>query len=158
MANTARDLIKCRISNAPGILGGFNVLGAAAGFLTLESGDTGLPFKLNITENGVGTEIRKNCIYTHSTASFTRGTMVRSTGANDAELNFTSAAIISVVPSAEDSLTAEQAAAITVFSAPVGIMEQCLLADGAKISAAVYDASYFGFQAATRTWPTQWLT
>lgn len=157
MANTARDLIKCRISNAPGTSGGFNVLAAAVGFLALGSGDDGLPFKLNITENGIGTEIRKNCTFSWNSgtnSTFTRGTVVRSTGTNDAALNFTSAAIISVVPSAEDSLTAEQAAAVTVFSAPVGIMEQYLLADGAKISAAVYDAAHFGFQASERTWPT----
>ena len=102
MANTARDLIKCRISNDPGTTGSFILDTAFTNSLLPSSGDNGLAFKLNITENGVGTEIRRNCTYTHSTTTFSRGTMVRSTAAADAALNFTSAAIVSVVPSAED--------------------------------------------------------
>ena len=102
MANTARDLIKCRISNTPGTSGNFTLSTAFTNSLLPASGDNGLAFKLNITENGVGTEIRRNCTYTYSTTTFSRGTMVRSTGTADAALDFTSAAIVSVVPSAED--------------------------------------------------------
>ena len=94
MANTARDLIKCRISNDPGTTGSFILDTAFTNSLLPSSGDNGLAFKLNITENGVGTEIRRNCTYTHSTTTFSRGTMVRSTAAADAALNFTSAAIV----------------------------------------------------------------
>ena len=112
MANTARDLIKCRISNDPGTTGSFILDTAFTNSLLPSSGDNGLAFKLNITENGVGTEIRRNCTYTHSTTTFGRGTMVRSTGTSDAALDFTSAAIVSVVPSAEDYLTTEEVAAI----------------------------------------------
>ena len=111
MANTARDLIKCRISNTPGTSGNFTLSTAFTNSLLPVAGDDGLSFKLNITENGVGTEIRKDCTYTHSSTSFSRGTMVRSTGTADAALNFTAAAIVSVVPSAEDFLTTEQVAA-----------------------------------------------
>ena len=107
MANTARDLIKCRISNDPGTTGDFELDTAFTNSLLPEATDDGLQMKLNITENGVGTEIRRNCTYTHSTTTFGRGTMVRSTAAADAALNFTSAAIVSVVPSAEDYLTTE---------------------------------------------------
>lgn len=102
MANTARDLIKARISNTPGTSGGFTLSTAFTNSLLPVAGDDGLSFKLNVTENGVGTELRKDCTYTHSSTSFSRGTMVRSTGAGDAALNFTAAAIVSVVPSAED--------------------------------------------------------
>ncbi len=102
MANTARDLIKCRISNDPGTSGNFTLSTAFTNSLLPAAADDGLAFKLNITENGVGTEIRRNCTYTHSTTTFGRGTMVRSTAAADAALNFTAAAIVSVVPSAED--------------------------------------------------------
>ncbi len=108
MANTARDLIKCRISNDPGTTGSFILDTAFTNSLLPAAADDGLKFKLNITENGVGTEIRRNCTYTHSTTTFSRGTMVRSTGTADADLNFTDAAIVSVVPSAEDYLTAER--------------------------------------------------
>ena len=116
MANTARDLIKCRISNTPGTSSGFTLDSAVSNFLMPSSTDNTLTFKLNITENGVGTEIRRNCTYTHSTTTFTRGTMVRSTGTADAALDFTSAAIVSVVPSAEDFLTAERV--LAAASAP----------------------------------------
>lgn len=102
MANVPRDLIKCSISNAPGTTGGFTLAAAAANSLMPVAGDDGLKFKLNITQNGVGTEIRKDCTYTHSTPAFARGTMVRSTGTANADLDFTSAAIVRVVPSAED--------------------------------------------------------
>lgn len=102
MANTARDLIKCRISNTPGTSGNFTLSTAFTNSLLPAAADDGLAFKLNITENGVGTEIRRNCTYTHSSTTFSRGTMVRSTGAADAALDFTSAAIVSVVPSADD--------------------------------------------------------
>jgi hypothetical protein len=112
MANTARDLIKCRISNDPGTTGDFELDTAFTNSLLPAAGDDGLAFKLYIVENGVGAEIRRNCTYTHSTTTFGRGTMVRSTGAADAALNFTSAAIVSVVPSAEDYLTTEEVAAI----------------------------------------------
>lgn len=112
MANTARDLIKARISNAPGTGGSFTLSTAFTNSLLPVAGDDGLSFKLNITENGVGTEIRKDCTYTHSSTSFSRGTMVRSTGTADAALNFTVAAIVSVVPSAEDYLTTEIAEAV----------------------------------------------
>lgn len=117
MANVPRDLIKCSISNAPGTTGGFTLAAAAANSLMPVAGDDGLKFKLNITQNGVGTEIRKDCTYTHSTPAFSRGTMVRSTGTADAALNFTSAAIVRVVPSAEDFLTTEQAAAARAITA-----------------------------------------
>ena len=70
MANTARDLIKCRISNDPGTTGSFILDTAFTNSLLPSSGDNGLAFKLNITENGVGTEIRRNCTYTHSTTTF----------------------------------------------------------------------------------------
>jgi hypothetical protein len=102
MANTARDLIKCRISNDPGTTGSFILDTAFTNSLLPAAADDGLKFKLNITENGVGTEIRRNCTYTHSTTTFSRGTMVRSTGAADAALSFTNRAIVSVVPSASD--------------------------------------------------------
>ena len=114
MANTARDLIKCSISNAPGTTGGFTLAAAAANSLMPGAGDDGLKFKLNITQNGVGTEIRKDCTYTHSSTSFSRGTMVRSTGTADAALNFTSAAIVRVVPSAEDYRSADPGGQLVV--------------------------------------------
>ena len=117
MADTARDLIKCKISNTPGTSSGFVLSSAIGNFLLPSSTDNTLSFKLNITENGVGTEIRKGCIYTHSTTTFSRGTMVRSTGTADAALNFTSKAIVSVVPSAENFLTTEQANAVWAMTA-----------------------------------------
>jgi len=121
MANTARDLIKCRISNTPGTSGNFTLSTAFTNSLLPAAADDGLQFKLNITENGVGTEIRRNCTYTHSTTTFSRGTMVRSTGAGDAALNFTANAIVSVVPSAEDFLTTEQVAAVAPVNYAIGI-------------------------------------
>ena len=45
-------------------------------------------------------------------------------------------------------------AKIASLSTSPAVPEQYLLADGAKISAAVYDASHFGFYPAVRTWPT----
>ncbi|MBK7459862.1 MAG: hypothetical protein IPJ42_16065 [Betaproteobacteria bacterium] len=121
MANTARDLIKCRISNTPGTSSGFTLDSAVSNFLMPSSTDNTLTFKLNITENGIGTEIRRDCTYTHSTTSFSRGTMVRSTGTADAALDFTSAALVSVVPSAEDFLTTEQVAAVAPVNYAIGI-------------------------------------
>ncbi|MBK7459822.1 MAG: hypothetical protein IPJ42_15865 [Betaproteobacteria bacterium] len=76
MANTARDLIKCRISNTPGTTGSFILDTAFTNSLLPSSGDNGLAFKLNITENGVDTEIQRNCTL-HAQHDFIRcGTMV----------------------------------------------------------------------------------
>lgn len=149
MSNTARDLIKARISNTPGTSGSFTLSTAFTNSLLPVAGDDGLKFKLNITENGVGTEIRKDCTYTHSSTSFSRGTMVRSTGAADAALNFTAAAIVSVVPSAEDYLTTEEAASIRatgVYIQPTGnsTTDPAVAQAAADIAAAAGQVLYLG--------------
>lgn len=110
MADTPRDLIKCTVSNTPGTASGFTVAAAVSGWLALGASDDGLTFTLNITESGVGTELRSGAVYTHGTTSLTRGTMVRSTGVADAALDFTAAAIVSVVPKATDFTPWNQAA------------------------------------------------
>jgi hypothetical protein len=92
-----RNFIRQTISNTPGVAGGFTLSTAVSGFLGLEAGDDGLSFDLKITE-GTSSEARTGCVYTHGSTSLTRGTLEKST--TGAAVNFTSAAIVSVVATA----------------------------------------------------------
>jgi hypothetical protein len=71
-----RDRLKSTISNTPGS-GSLTISTASAGFLSFVSTDNDQLFDVLI-EDGSGWEIAKDCLYTHSTLTLTRGTFVAS--------------------------------------------------------------------------------
>lgn len=84
------------ISNAPGTSGDFTVSTAVDSLhVTLGAADDGLSFSTRILETGVGSEVRTSCLYTHSTATLSRGTLESSTSGS--ALSFTSAAQVQVL-------------------------------------------------------------
>lgn len=109
--STQRNFIRQTISNTPGSAGGFTLSTPVSGFLGLEAGDDGLSFDLKITE-GTSSEARTGCVYTHGTTSLTRGTLEKST--TGAAVNFTSAAIVSVVATAASGTRWDSAGLVLV--------------------------------------------
>lgn len=123
--------------------------------------------------DGVNRACETGCIYNHASNTITRG--YNETSTTGTTLSLTSNALVFVSWPASKVNAFNQMfvnvgtnevpvwqleatvlpAAVAIFSAPAGIVEQYLLADSAKISAAVYDAAYFGFQAGIRTWPIE---
>lgn len=98
------NAISHTISNTPGTSGGFTVLAASSGgFLVPASTDDGAVVKLSVSE-GNTREILSST-YTHSTTSWSRGTIEWSTSGGSvspSRINFTSAAVVQVVDSAGD--------------------------------------------------------
>ena len=91
--------LSCTVGNAPGVSGDLITVGAAAsGRRTFGAGHDGALVDVTITD-GVNWEVRKNCIYTHATATLTRGTLLDSSSGGAIAL--TAAAIITVTPHAD---------------------------------------------------------
>jgi type III secretory pathway component EscS len=88
-----RDRLKTLISNTPGASGDFVISTAPSGYITFGSGDNALTFDVVIIE-GFNWEIRKDCTYTHSGTTLSRGTLASSS--TGLSISFTSAAIIAV--------------------------------------------------------------
>jgi hypothetical protein len=89
-----RDLIQQAVTNTPGTTGSFTLGSAASGMRALQLSDHGKQFDLMITQAGLGTEVRRGCIYSHSGTTITRGTLLTST--TGSALNFTSSAVVRV--------------------------------------------------------------
>ena len=106
-----KNLAWFTISNTPGTTGDLVVSTAVDGLhVTMEAGDDGKPFVVRIFETGGGSEVPRGGIYTHGTTTLTRGTLESST--RGAELNFTAAAEVMVVPTADFGRSLESAALI----------------------------------------------
>jgi hypothetical protein len=84
--------VKFSVGNAPGLAGNIIVSSAVDSFKTFGSGDNGKVVDILITE-GSNWELRKDCTYTHSTTTLSRGTLVEQSSA----FAFTSAAQVAVV-------------------------------------------------------------
>jgi hypothetical protein len=84
--------VKFSVGNSPGLAGDIIVSNAADSFKTFGSGDNGKVVDILITE-GSNWELRKDCTYTHSTTTLSRGTLVEQSSA----FAFTSAAQVAVV-------------------------------------------------------------
>ena len=89
-----RDRLKTTISNTPSTSGNLTISGASSGFKTFDATADGLLFDILISE-GTDWELRKDCQYTHSTTTLTRGTLVSSSSGS--AVSFTSSAIVSNV-------------------------------------------------------------
>lgn len=74
MADTARNRLKCSISNAPGSSGALTIADTFAGYRKFASTDDGLSFSC-LFQDGTSWEVRTGCTYTHSTTSLSRGTL-----------------------------------------------------------------------------------
>ena len=90
--------LSCTVGNAPGVNGDFITVGAAAtGRRTFGASHDGAIVDVTITD-GSAWEVRKNCTYTHSTATLTRGTLIDSSSGSAIALS--ASAIITVTPHA----------------------------------------------------------
>lgn len=65
------------ISNTPGTSGNFACSAAVSGYRSLGAADNGKSFDVFATD-GTAWEVRTDCVYTHSTATLTRGTLEES--------------------------------------------------------------------------------
>ena len=94
------DRLSTTISNTPSTSGNFTLSTAVANYITLGSGQDQLYFDVLVFDSSIpGWEIRTQCQYTNSTTTLTRGTLV--TSSTGSAINFTSAAIVSGVLTAE---------------------------------------------------------
>lgn len=92
MTTTHINRLRCSISNTPGTSGNV-VVGAAtsAARRTFTAAEDGKSFEPTF-EDGNNWEVRAGCVYTHSTATLTRGTLVDSS--TGSAIALTSAAIV----------------------------------------------------------------
>lgn len=91
--------LSCTVGNAPGVSGDFITVGAAAtGRRTFSAAHDGALVDVTITD-GAAWEVRKNCLYTHATATLTRGTLIDSS--TGSAIALTASAIITVTPHAD---------------------------------------------------------
>lgn len=91
MADLFKDRLQTYISNTPSTTGNFVIASAVDGWTTFGASDNSLSFAPLIVE-GDDWELRKGCVYTHSTKTLTRGTLVSSS--TGSAINFTVDAII----------------------------------------------------------------
>ena len=98
--------LKTNISNSPGTSGGFVISAPVSGFVSFTASDNGKVVDILITE-GSEWELRKDCVYTHSTLTLSRGTLV----SHSSVFDFTSAAQVSVVLLGERVLSFVQSGA-----------------------------------------------
>lgn len=99
MPDTARDLIKQTINNTPGTAGSLTLGAAVSSWLALGAPDDGKSFSVLILasdSDAAAKELRSGCIYTHSTTTLTRGTLVAGSA-----IDLTSSAVVSVVATAD---------------------------------------------------------
>ena len=88
-----KDRISVSISNTPGT-GSVILNTAQSGYLSFSAGDNGLTFDI-LFSDGTNWELAKNCIYTHSGTSLSRGTFVNSS--TGSAISLSSATIVSNV-------------------------------------------------------------
>lgn len=81
------------ISNTPGTSGNFACSAAVSGYRSLGAADNGKSFDVFATD-GTAWEVRTDCVYTHSTATLTRGTLEESS--TGAAINLTGSAKVGV--------------------------------------------------------------
>jgi hypothetical protein len=98
------NLAKMTVSGTPGT--GTITLGSAkAGYLSLAGAGVADGQKVSVViEDGGEREVRRDCVYTSSGTTLTRGTLVKST--TGSSLNLTSAAIVTITGLADDLLGA----------------------------------------------------
>lgn len=88
------------VTNSPGLSGDIVVGAAVSGpYAGMTNDDTGKSFDLSITL-GASFEVRSGCVYTHSTSTFTRGSLERTSGAFGLPVNFGAGARVAVVAAA----------------------------------------------------------
>lgn len=98
--------LKTNILNNPGVSGDITIGSAVSGFVTFGSSDNGKSVDILITE-GNEWELSKDCIYTHSSTSLTRGSLVSRSSA----FAFTNAAQVAVILLGERILSFYQSGA-----------------------------------------------
>lgn len=94
MSASNRNRLKTTVSAvASSGLGAFTISTAASGFRTFTAADDGLTFDGIVGVEGTAWEERSGCVYTHSTTSLSRGTLVDSS--TGSAIAFTSAVVLS---------------------------------------------------------------
>ena len=137
MSTTHINRLRCSISNTPGTSGNV-VVGAAtsAARRTFTAAEDGKSFEPTF-EQGNAWEVRTGCVYTHATATLTRGTLVDSS--TGSAINLTSAAVVSLGPTAKQMTDLEPARGISlqlataVKASSAGAVFSLLNSTGARI-------------------------
>lgn len=110
MANTHINRLRCVVTNTPGTSGNLVVGAAPDGRRGFGASEDGKTFELIISE-GNAWEVRTGCVYTHSTTTVTRGTLVDSS--TGSAINLSSAATVSLGPTAKAMTDLEPARSLT---------------------------------------------
>lgn len=120
MTITHINRLRCAVTNTPGLAGDI-VVGAAlnvgtganaSGRRTFTAAEDGLSFE-PIFEDGIRWETRTGCVYTHSTTTLTRGTLVDSS--TGSAIALTSSAVVTLGATAKHAQDLE---AVRALSAP----------------------------------------
>lgn len=90
---TQVNRLKCGISNAPGAAGDLTIGSAASGYRTFDATHNGLSFDCLFLD-GTAWEVRTGCVYTHSGASLSRGTLEDSSTGSAISLSSSSAVVV----------------------------------------------------------------
>lgn len=90
---TQVNRLKCGISNAPGAAGDLTIGSAASGYRTFDATHDGLSFDCLFLD-GTAWEVRTGCVYTHSGASLSRGTLEDSSTGSAISLSSSSAVVV----------------------------------------------------------------
>lgn len=98
MTTTHIDRLRCVVTNTPGTSGDVVVGAAPAGRRTFSAAENGKTFEPTF-EEGASWETRTGCIYTHSTQTLTRGTLLASS--TGSAIALTSLATVSIGPTAK---------------------------------------------------------
>ena len=103
MAVTYRDRYKCGVTNTPLDTDDYIIGAPATNFVAFNALDDNLNFSIVVSE-GADWEIADGCVYTHSTTTLSRGTLVNS-NTYPLRPTFTSACSISVTLLSKDIVT-----------------------------------------------------
>lgn len=115
MSANNRNRLKTTVSAvASSGLGAFTISTAASGFRTFTAADDGLTFDDIVGVEGTAWEARNGCVYTHSTTSLSRGTLMDSS--TGSAIAFTSAVVLSQGGTADFARRAESAGLRTSIS------------------------------------------
>lgn len=110
MSTTHVNRLRCAVTNTPGTSGNITVGSAlnvgTSGRRTFTAADDGKPFEPTF-EDGTAWETRTGCVYTHSTATLTRGTLVDSS--TGSAIALTSATVVTLGPTAKQMTDLELA-------------------------------------------------
>lgn len=132
MSTTHINRLRCSISNTPGTSGNV-VVGAAtsAARRTFTAAEDGKSFEPTF-EDGNNWEVRTGCVYTHSTATLTRGTLVDSS--TGSAIALTSAAIVGLHGTAKAMQELDSSRAVQASGDTTGAVDDVAIA--AAITAA----------------------